>query len=114
MLYDVSVRLRGNLLPLVYLNRELLVQDTPDGETINIVVINADNYRFGLVVDSIDDTQDIVVKPLGKQLKDLTTFAGATILGNGKVALIIDVDAIALTQRAGLTMSGFLRKIFGG
>ncbi len=103
MLYDVPVyRLRGNVLPLVYLNRELLVQDTTDLETINIVVINADNYRFGLVVDEISDTQDIVVKPLGKQLKDLTIYAGATILGDGKVALII--DAIALAKRAGLTL----------
>jgi two-component system chemotaxis sensor kinase CheA len=97
MLYDVPVyRLRGKILPLVYLNRELQIQKTTiDEETIEIVVINADDYQFGLVVDRIEDTQDIVVKPLGKQLKDLTTFAGATILGDGKVALIIDPTGLA-------------------
>lgn len=97
MLYDVPVyRLRGKILPLVYLNRELQIQEAiADEETLNIVVINADDYQFGLVVDRIEDTQDIVVKPLGKQLKDLTTFAGATILGDGKVALIIDPTGLA-------------------
>ena len=102
MLYDVPVyRWRGKILPLVYLNRELQRLDTTQQETINIVAIDASDYRYGLVVDSIEDTQDIVVKPLGKQLKDLTAFAGATVLGDGKVALII--DAIALAQQAGMT-----------
>ena len=95
-------RLRGNLLPLVYLNRELLVQDRAAGEgedhAVNIVVLQADEQQFGLVVDEINDTQEIVVKPLGKQLKGTTTFAGATIMGDGKVALILDVLGIA--QRA--------------
>lgn len=97
MLYDVPVyRLRGKILPLVYLNRELQIQKTTiDEETIEIVVINTDDYQFGLLVDRIEDTQDIVVKPLGKQLKDVTIFAGATILGDGKVALIIDPSGLA-------------------
>ena len=109
MLYDVPVyRLRGNLLPLVYLNRELQLEDTAvaagttttDEDTINIVVLQADDYSFGLVVDTINDTQEIVVKPLGKLLKEISTFAGATILGDGRVALIIDV--IGFGQRAGV------------
>jgi two-component system, chemotaxis family, sensor kinase CheA len=103
MVYDVPVyRLRGQLLPLVYLNRELELPDTKtlDTETINIVVIQTDEYPFGLVVDTINDIQDIVVKPLGKQLKDITTFAGATILNDGKVALII--DALGLVEHAGI------------
>ncbi|MFH7030128.1 MAG: chemotaxis protein CheW [Heteroscytonema crispum UTEX LB 1556] len=106
-LYNVPVlRLRGNILPLIYLNRELQIEEkateekTVD-ETIYIVVIQTEDYRFGLIVDVIDDTQDIVVKPLGKQLKNLTIFAGATILGDGKVALII--DAIALANYVGIT-----------
>lgn len=105
ILYDVPVfRLRGNLLPLIYLNRELQLEnsrvDTFD-ERIYIVVLQADGCQFGLVVDAIDDTQEIVIKPLGKQLKNISTFSGATILGDGKVALIIDV--IALAHRARLT-----------
>ncbi len=101
MLYDVPVyRLRGQILPLVYLNQELELPKVLDTETINIVVIQTDEYPFGLVVDTIIDTQDIVVKPLGKQLKNMTTFAGATILDDGKVALII--DAIGLAEQVGM------------
>lgn len=102
ILYDIPVyRLRGNILPLLYLDRELqLSQTQSNDEVINIVVIQAENYRYGLVVDKIEDTQDIVVKPLGKQLRDLNIYAGATILGDGKVALIL--DAIALANRAGI------------
>ncbi|MCU0534514.1 MAG: chemotaxis protein CheW [Hydrococcus sp. Prado102] len=170
ILYDVPVyRLRGNILPLLYLNRELQLfkvesrwrspslgrkskveslfevesrkskveslfevgsssevplalerkgkSDLNSGSaasqppilptfdfrlstSFNIVVIHAEHYRYGLVVDQIEDTQDIVVKPLGKQLRDLSIYAGATILGDGKVALII--DAIALANRAGV------------
>ena len=51
---------------------------------VNIVVLQADDRHFGLVVDEINDTEEIVVKPLGKQLKGIPTFAGATIMGDGK------------------------------
>jgi len=92
-------RLRGALLPLVHLDRELgLAQRTNGDAAVNIVVLQADDRHFGLVVDRICDTEEIVVKPLGKLLKGLSTFAGATIMGDGKVALILDVMGIA--QRA--------------
>ena len=68
-----------------------------DGE-VNIVVLQADDRQFGLVVDAIHDTEEIVVKPLQKQLKGIGAFAGATIMGDGKVALILDV--LGLAQRA--------------
>jgi two-component system chemotaxis sensor kinase CheA len=100
-------RLRGKLLPLVYLNRELELTEWnpepahPQSETmLNIVVLQVDNFTFGLVVDAINDTQEIVVKPLGKLLKETPCFAGATILGDGKVALILDVFSLA--SRAGV------------
>jgi two-component system chemotaxis sensor kinase CheA len=91
-------RLRGNLLPLTYLNRELRVESKAQAleqGAINIVVLQADDRQFGLVVDEINDTEEIVVKPLGKQLKGIPVFAGATIRGDGKVALILDVLGIA-------------------
>jgi two-component system chemotaxis sensor kinase CheA len=89
-------RLRGRLLPLVFLNRELRLEESPKRETANnIVVLQADGRQFGLVVDEINDTEEIVVKPLGKQLKGLSCFAGATIMGDGRVALILDVLGIA-------------------
>lgn len=94
-------RLRGNLLPLVRLNKTLELETT--GHTaavdiLNIVVLQADERQFGLVVDEINDTEEIVVKPLGKQFKGNTAFAGATIMGDGRVALILDV--MGLAQRA--------------
>jgi two-component system chemotaxis sensor kinase CheA len=90
-------RLRGNLLPLVYLDQQL----GEDGSTakangaINIVVLQADDRQFGLIVDAIHDTEEIVVKPLQKQLKGIGAFAGATIMGDGRVALILDVLGLA-------------------
>jgi len=96
-------RLRGRLLPLVYLSRELQMAKIadlplPEGNAVNIVVLQAEGRQFGLVVDEINDTEETVVKPLGKQLKGVNTFAGATIMGDGKVALIL--DALGLAQRA--------------
>ncbi|MBM4246982.1 MAG: chemotaxis protein CheA, partial [Deltaproteobacteria bacterium] len=90
-------RLRGNLLPLVHLARELGQDDAAgtDDRAVNLVVLQADGRQFGLVVDGINDTEEIVVKPLGKQLKGLSTFAGATIMGDGRVALILDVLGLA-------------------
>lgn len=99
---NISVyRLRGNLLPLVYLRQTLGIPPMePQTGVLNIVVVQAEGRQFGLVVDSIFDTQEIVVKPLGKQLKGLNVYAGATIMGNGQVALILDVVGIA--QRSGV------------
>ncbi|MGB9205207.1 MAG: chemotaxis protein CheW [Terriglobales bacterium] len=67
-------------------------------QSVNIVVLQADDRQFGLVVDEINDTEEIVVKPLRKQLKKVKTFAGSSIMGDGKVALILDV--LGLAQRA--------------
>ena len=92
-------RLRGSLLPIVYLKEQLqLDHSTGANSGLNIVVLQADERQFGLVVDEIHDTEEIVVKPLQKQLKGIGLFAGATIMGDGKVALILDV--LGLAQRA--------------
>jgi two-component system, chemotaxis family, sensor kinase CheA len=96
-------RLRGQLLPLVHLNKILVNPDAREVESessgaVSIVVVRADHHPFGLVVDEINDTEEIVVKPLGKQLKGVACFAGATIMGDGRVALILDV--LGLAQRA--------------
>lgn len=88
-------RLRGNLLPLVPLHGELGLSSRGEAGVINIVVLKADDRQFGLVVDSVNDTEEIVVKPLGKQLKSVQVFAGATILGDGRVALILDATRLA-------------------
>jgi two-component system, chemotaxis family, sensor kinase CheA len=92
-------RLRGQLLPLCRLDQTLRLAPTAaalDAERQpNIVVLQADGQRFGLVVDTINDTEEIVVKPLGQQLKNITCFSGATIMGDGRVALILDVMGLA-------------------
>ncbi|HKN16281.1 MAG TPA: chemotaxis protein CheW [Candidatus Sulfotelmatobacter sp.] len=104
MVHGVPVyRLRGRLLPLVYLSRELKLVGKLDSAgsndaAVNIVVLQADDRQFGLVVDEINDSEEIVVKPLRKQLKTVKTFAGSSIMGDGKVALILDV--LGLAQRA--------------
>jgi two-component system chemotaxis sensor kinase CheA len=94
-------RYRGQLLPLVNLNEVLAVRAdrAGDDEGVNIVVLQAADRQFGLVVDGINDTQEIVVKPLWKHLKSLACFAGATVMGDGRVALILDVFGLA--QRSG-------------
>lgn len=126
-------RLRGKLLPLVFLNEQLktvceasaedgaadsagtgeadegdaaeiesTAQDAQgeaspeeDEPALNVVVLQADEEHFGLVVDEINDTEEIVVKPLGKQSKNIQAYAGATIRGDGRVSLILDVLGIA-------------------
>jgi two-component system chemotaxis sensor kinase CheA len=119
-------RLRGNLLPLVYLNQQFSGQwavssgqppssahcplPTAHSEAINIVVLQADDRQFGLVVDAIHDTEEIVVKPLQKQIKSISLFAGATIMGDGRVALILDV--LGLAQRAHV-VSGVRERALG-
>ncbi len=104
-------RLRGNLLPLVYLDSELGLTgaERTTRDTVYIVVLQAEERQFGLVVDDVCDTEEIVVKPLGKQLKGIPCFAGATILGDGRVALILDV--LALAQQANVLTAGRDRQI---
>jgi len=102
-LHDAPVyRLRGRLLPIVYL-ADVLGLDRASGGTdkvTDIVVLQADDRRFGLVVDDIEDSTEIVVKPLGRHLRGIEVYAGATIMGDGGVGLILDV--IGLAAKAGL------------
>ena len=100
-------RLRGKLLPLVFLERLLLPGVGADmgraGECF-IAVLDADGRSYGLVVDGLADPEEIVVKPLSPALKEIGLYSGATVLGNGDLALILDPGAIAV--RAGIALSG--------
>ncbi len=87
-------RRRGKLLPITYLNEVVGLEAERRGDAVSIVVLQAEDRQYGLVVDGISDTQEIVVKPLGKQMKGLSLYAGATIMGDGRVALILDVQGI--------------------
>jgi two-component system chemotaxis sensor kinase CheA len=105
-------RLRGELLPLVSLGSVLGLdgKQLVPGDVANIAVLNADAGLFGLIVDSIEDSTDIVVKPLGASIKNIGVYSGATVLGDGAVALVLDVVGLAARARvfeqAGREQSG--------
>lgn len=94
-------RLRGQLLPLVYLRDQLGLETPSKSDDLNIVVLRSENRQFGLVVDRIIDTEEIVVKPPSDHLKNIEVYSGTTIMGDGSVALILDV--IGLSHSAGVT-----------
>jgi len=100
-------RLRGKLLPLVYLADVLEDSEAGPDDAVNIVVLKADERQFGVVVHAVEDTEEIVVKPLGKHLKGTSVFAGATIMGDGLVALILDI--VGLAKRARIVSEGDAR-----
>ena len=96
------LRLRGELLPLGWLNDlfrttgEEPARSDPDGDNeTNILVLQTGSRRFGLVVDGVSSMEEIVVKPIGVVLRGIAAYAGATIMGDGQVALILDVLGIA-------------------
>jgi two-component system chemotaxis sensor kinase CheA len=97
------LRRRNALLPLADLCHVLSLPERRQPDELNIVVVQVDGRRFGLIVDTINDTEEIVVKPLWQQLKHLNCYAGATIMGDGGIALILDVAGIGL--RSGVTVA---------
>ena len=106
--------LRGDLIPIVRLDSILGMPAATDASAhatnrsgtraqsgLNVVILSAGAFRYGLVVDELQDTVEIVVKPLGRCLRGLREYAGATILGDGNVALILDPSGLA--TKAGLS-----------
>lgn len=97
-------RLRGQLLPLVSLHGIFAANTksfttgplgSGQADTSDIVVLESDGVSFGIVVEQIKDSIDIVVKPLGQILSSIGIFSGATILGDGQIALTLDVSGLA-------------------
>jgi len=85
--------LRGNVIPIIRLAELLkLHKSIDDGEDLILVIVKKGERYVGLVVDELIGQQEIVIKSLGKYLKDLKYIAGATILGDGRVALILDIN----------------------
>ena len=95
-------RLRKSLLQLVWLDRLLGLEHCADAERHDfyIAVVESEGRRFGLVVDDLKAPEEIVVKPLSAELREIGVFSGATVLGNGTLALILDVAATG--ARAGV------------
>lgn len=98
-IHDKKVfRLRDRLLPLVHLNEVLGLEEVheedDDLHDTNIVVVQVGEDQFGLIVSRIFDTEEIVVKPVGRLLKNIGLYQGTTILGDGRVVMILDVGGI--------------------
>ena len=92
------MRLRDRLLPLVSLRRVLkLGDDAPKNTSQQVIVAQVGAYQFGIIVDRVFDTEEIVVKPVSPVLKGIRVFSGNTILGDGSVILILDPNGIAQT-----------------
>lgn len=105
MINDSPVlRLRNKLLPVIHLSK-LLGHESPkstDGEeevgenqSVFVVIVQVGGQTFGIVVDAVFHTEEIVVKPMSNMLRDITMFSGNTILGDGSVILIVDPNGIA-------------------
>jgi len=84
---------RENVIPLVRLNETLDIEASATDKKF-VIIVNVGDKTIGLLVDSLLGQQEIVIKPLGKTLKSLDQYIGATILGNGLVTLILDVGAL--------------------
>ena len=98
------LRLRNKLLPLVHLETLLearCAERKATPENGFIVVTQVGSQTFGIVVDGVFHTEEIVVKPMSSKLRHIAMFSGNTILGDGSVILIIDPNGIAQTRRHG-------------
>ena len=94
---QLTIMVRERALPLFYL-RQWLVPNKPiteqDKHDSHVVIVNVGNIQVGLVVDDLIGQEEVVIKPLGAMLQGLEGMAGATITGDGKIALIIDVPGL--------------------
>ena len=89
--------IRGQIIPITRLNEVLSVprgSEATDEDDIFVVVVHVGDHKIGIVVDNLIGQQEIVIKTLGKLLSGLKMLAGATILGDGHVAMILDVSAL--------------------
>ncbi|MCD6548754.1 MAG: chemotaxis protein CheW, partial [Thermodesulfobacterium sp.] len=100
-------RLRGEIIPVLRLS-EILKDNGKKVEQRNLVILTTGERFIGLLVDKIFASEEIVVKPLGKWFKNIPIYSGATIMGDGKLALILDV--IGLSQFVGISMEEVEKK----
>jgi two-component system, chemotaxis family, sensor kinase CheA len=91
------ILLRGQIIPIVRLGKVLAIPEkanTEEPEELFVVIVHMGDHRAGIIVDTLIGQQEIVIKSLGKLLAGIKVIAGATILGNGQVALILDVGSL--------------------
>ncbi|GAB6034290.1 chemotaxis protein CheA [Galenea microaerophila] len=92
---QMMVRLREKSIPLFFLTEWLSPENEKHDYSDNkVVIVLVGNQRVGLVVDQVDGQEEVVIKPLGMMLKHIEGYAGATITGNGNIALILDLPGV--------------------
>lgn len=89
------LRLRNELVPVIGLSALLSLRTVTGDDLKTLVICHVGSCRFGLVVDEVVDTQEIVVKPIGRRVRHLTCYSGCTILGDGRVIMILDPAGVA-------------------
>lgn len=92
------LRLRNKLLPLVSLKALLKTEVASENEETYVIVTQVGTFSFGIMVDRVFDTEEIVVKPVARNLRDIPLFSGNTILGDGSVVMILDPNGIAASS----------------
>ncbi|WP_028915063.1 chemotaxis protein CheA [Pseudoxanthomonas sp. J31] len=85
---------QSHTLPLVDLRRWLGLEPLSGNGALTVVVLQMGDARFGLIVDQVRGREEVVIKPLPKALRGLPGYAGATLIGDGRLALILDVDGL--------------------
>ena len=93
-----AIDLRGERYPLAHLASYLRLQPGPAQDRSSVLLVNAGNRRVGLLVDSVLVQQEIVAKPLGPHLRDVRGVAGAAVLGNGQVVVILELNELLAQQ----------------
>ena len=88
------IHLRGKVIPLVRLDNVLDLEPREEPESLTVVIVTKGDSMAGLVVDNLIGQQEIVIKSLGKYIDNNKLISGATILGDGEVALILDVNTL--------------------
>ncbi|MGA2419151.1 MAG: chemotaxis protein CheW [Candidatus Acidiferrum sp.] len=99
------LRFRGTVVPLIALREELQLKtaSTGDANILKLVVMRTEGRQFAVLVDGIRNTEEIVIKPLDNRFKKTALFSGAAVLGDGRVAIILDIAALA--RRVGMVTS---------
>jgi two-component system chemotaxis sensor kinase CheA len=90
------INLRGNVTPIIRVNRVLETESTKaEDEDLVVVITRKGDQQIGLVIDELMGQQEIVIKPLGRYMSKCRMISGATILGDGEIALILDTNQLA-------------------
>lgn len=94
---QIVYHFRGSLIPIVFLHSMIGIEISQDiaKDSVQFVVLQSAGGKFGLVVDQIVDTTEIVIKPLGQILKNNILFSGAAVLGDRNIALVLSADGLA-------------------